>query len=179
MDEEKILLEEHKELVQLFIHEDSMAWNLINYYIVVNVGILAGIGALFNPCSMVKALISVALCFGGSISGLIWLLFLMRSRMHSDSRMYRAIEIENRLTEKTKIEFDTLKSCEELINFEEKILKKPKGEKRDLRDLYWYEKIKALKFFKYLIIAVSAIWLVFGCFLLNLWLWRFIFPFIN
>ena len=59
MDEHKeFLLREHEELIQLYMHEDKLAWNLVNYYIIINIGILAGIGALFNPQSLIETLIS-------------------------------------------------------------------------------------------------------------------------
>lgn len=71
MEENDFLLKEHEELIQLFIHEDSLAWNLIYFYIVLNVGLLSLIGALSKSLTSEVTVISIILCFFGGIFGII------------------------------------------------------------------------------------------------------------
>lgn len=62
-DERTALLNEHKELVSLYIHENKIMWNLISVYIALNVGLATAVitlldyvvqrmGAVVFVCSM-------------------------------------------------------------------------------------------------------------------------------
>ena len=47
-DERTALLNEHEELVSLYIHENKIMWNLISVYIALNVGLATAVITLLN-----------------------------------------------------------------------------------------------------------------------------------
>jgi hypothetical protein len=113
-DEKEILLREHEELIQLFIHEDSMAWNLINYYLVVNIGILSVIGVLLSQPLIAGKIISIILCVVGGIFGLFWVSVRESSEKHRKCRVDKALQIEKKLNDKlTNTKIDT---CKEVLS---------------------------------------------------------------
>jgi len=140
--EEEILLREHEELIQLFIHEDKLAWNIIYFYIVANLGLSSALVILISSSSPFS-FPAFFLCIIGSGFGIIFYFAFQRSKIHWHSRLYRALEIENKFNAHKDMEFKTFSSCESKIWFEKppKCLKDAKGNYRKLK---WRERREIL-----------------------------------
>lgn len=111
MNDEEILIKEHEELIQLFIHEDKLAWDLISYFIVVNIGILSVMAVLLSQNSVFSQFIFVALSVVGGVFGLFWFTVRRRSEKHRNLVRDKTREIEAQL-KNVFIKFDALGSCE-------------------------------------------------------------------
>lgn len=171
------LLHEHEELVQLFIHEDSMAWNLLLTMLAANVAFL---GATFplrifhqNGANLVA--IGMILIFGLFVN-LAGYFILQRSNIHRLSRLYRAYRIEKAL----QIEghsVRTFRSAEGNIR-DGRMLESPENDtmhpyEQKTRRLRRYEKIEVLNFRSLLWILaiinlVILVWVLTGRKLLTL-----------
>jgi len=167
LDKKRItaLFKEHEEIIKLFIHEDTLAWNLIYFYLVMTFALISSIGLLYtqsqNISDIIEKIVFSSLCFLGFFLSVGWFFIMARSRIHHLSRILKAYKIENEL-ESFGYPIDTLKSCEQTI-YEGKVLKNPQG---DLRDLNFYEKIGVLKLIRRTIPIVGIIWLLIGLIIL-------------
>jgi len=154
MDEKEALVREHEELVQLYIHEDAMAWNLIFFFLAANIAIVSGIGALVSlGIAKFSLLVISFLCVFGAIVGFLGFFTLQRSRIHRESRLFRAEDIEEELRKK-KLVFDTFLSAEATIHKE---LKYQRG--GGTVALKRREKVESLRYFPYFVLAIAIIWL--------------------
>jgi len=165
---EEVLLEEHKELIRLFMHEDGLAWNMTYFFIVLNVGLLSVMGALLSRSSSSQVnLVCIILSFSAGGIGVAWRLALQRSELHRQSRMFRAMIIEDELTRRG-FPLDTLRSCESRL-YHQKVLADPEG---NIRDLRWFEKIHALRIVHAGMIVIGLAWLGVGIIWLADLAWR-------
>jgi len=163
MEEEEVLLEEHKELIQLFMHEDSLAWNMTYFYIVLNTGLFSALGALLSRLGFLEvAAIYVVPSVIGGLIGIAWRFSFKRSELHRQSRMFQAMMIEDQLTRRN-LPLDTLRSCESRL-YQGNVLKDPDGNLRwpNTRPLRRFEKIESLKIIHGGTIAFAVIWFAFA-----------------
>ena len=157
-----ILRQEHGELVDLFIHEDSTAWRINLAYLAMNGAVLTGVitrdvfegsGPPTNG--------AIVLSITGIIMNAATYFVVQRSKIHRLSRLFRAYQIEDEL-KNLKVPLKTFTTVERLI-YHGKVL----DEKGKTRDLWWYENIEALSLlwkplFPAIFWLVFFIWLCFG-----------------
>jgi hypothetical protein len=160
----KALFEQHKELINLFTQSDTLSWNLIYFYIVMNFAIISAIGLIYtNDNSLqVKELIIFGLCFLGFIISLGWFFIIFRNIVYVRAIILNGQYIENRLIE-NGYPFDTLTGWYKMISEDKIILKNLLGEYRNLR---WYEKISAINLILYAIPIVCIFWLIMSIYFL-------------
>lgn len=100
-DQERIagLLQEHEELVQLYIHEDSTAWQLMLALFAADAGLIALANRLgaFDPLLPVTPLL-IVVCVFAIVFNLMAYSVLQRSELHRLSRLFRAYSVEAHLT---------------------------------------------------------------------------------
>lgn len=164
--EREDLLHEHEELVQLFIHEDSMAWQLSLGLLAGNAVVVSGVyslGLLDANKSNASELIAIGVVIGlGILLNLVGFFVLQRSKIHRLSRLFRAYAVENRLRA-IGSQIATFTSAEG--NLHRKVMLRPSG--TTTRPLRCHEQVEALGFRFILnvlsILMVSAlVWLVWG-----------------
>ena len=162
MDENEVLLREHEELIKLFIHEDTLAWNLIYFFLVINVGMISGIGALVSLGVTSTTLLVVSfLCMFGAFISVSWSFTLRRNRVHRESRLFRAEDIEKELHKKG-LTFDTFQTAEVAI-FYKKMKYKRNGKYEPLGRS---ETIEPLQYFPNVTFSIGIIWLFLSILLL-------------
>lgn len=156
------LLQEHQELVQLFVHENSLAWQLNLAFLAMNgVVITAVVGyGLFDKTKTLALPIYLFLLFGVILNTLTYFVF-QRSKLHRESRLVRAYEVEDQLAQKG-IDVQTLSSCERTIN-QHKVIR----ESNEPRSLRWDERVEVLGFrWSPLLVAglfiIGMVWLAYG-----------------
>ena len=168
--ERDVLIYEHGELVNLFIHEDSMAWKLTIGLLAANAALAAGAYKLgfFDPSQDPRLELYVIVGLG-VLFNIIGFFILQRSKIHRLSRLYRGYTIESRLRA-LGFPVAIFSSAEGLIN-REVMLKEPDGMLTDndwtTRPLRWYEKQEALdlRFMLYVLAGfffAAIVWLVIG-----------------
>ena len=156
------LLQEHQELVQLFVHENSLSWQLNLAFLAMNgVVISAAVGyGLFDKRESLVLPIYLFLLFGAILNPLTYFVF-QRSKLHREARLVRAYEVEDQLAQKG-IDLQTLRSCEQMISRGKVIREADKP-----RNLRWDERVEVLGFrWSPLLVAglfiIGMVWLAFG-----------------
>lgn len=163
MKYDEFLLEEHKQLIQLYMSEDNLVWNQTYFYIVLNAGLLSVIGSLSGGSfSLNENVVSIILCFFGGFVGLSWYLIFQRTLIHRNSRMYRAMMIEDELKKKG-IPIYTLRSCESRIH-KKSVLADPDGSLThpNIRKFKWSERKEALRIIHKGMIVSGLLWFLTG-----------------
>ena len=156
------LRQEHEELVGLFIHEDSMAWQLTIGLLAANAVVVAGAHGLglFDPTKSPQIDLFGLLLLGSAIN-VVGFFVLQRSKLHRTSRLFRAYHIEAALGS-VGVALQTFSSAEGNI-FRNTTLR-PDGV--STRPLRWWERIEALDLHFFYIVAgallLVTLWLFFG-----------------
>lgn len=159
------LLQEHEELVQLFIHEDSMAWQLTLALLAGNAAVIGGaygIGLLDPAKCLARELFAMYFVIVlGILLNVVGFCVLQRSKIHRLSRLFRgyAVEAQLRAIGSPVITFYSGEG-----NIHHKVMLEPNG--MATRPLRSYERVEALGF-SLVLVVISAV-LVFAI----VWLWR-------
>ena len=156
-------MQEHAELVSLFIHEDSLAWQLTVGLIAANAATITGTYGLgvFDESKKLE-LGAVALLVVGCFLNLVGFFVLQRSKIHRSSRLYRAIHVEAEL-DRLGIKLQTFGSGEGAILKGFSLTMDSDAPRR----LGWWERIEVLDahyLFNVLAVALLAltIWAILG-----------------
>ena len=110
------LLQQHDELVQLYIHEDALAWQLNLTLLGADAGLFAaagGLGAFDAEVPVSFPLIAVLAA--GALINVVGFFVLQRSKIHRTSRLFRGLHLEADLL-KSGISVDTFASAEGYIH---------------------------------------------------------------
>lgn len=93
------LLQEHDELVQLFIHDDVLAWQLNLVLLAANTGLLTAVHTLglFDLQQPVGAPLLIVLLVGVMLN-VVGFFVLQRRQIYRLSRLYRAYRVEDELS---------------------------------------------------------------------------------
>lgn len=156
MDKNEVLLREHEELVNLFIHEDNLVWNLIYFFLIINVGLISGTGALisFGVTGIILLLVSL-LCLFGAVIAFSWFFTMQRSRIHWEALIFRAEDIEREL-QKKGLMLATFHSYV-IATFYEKMKYKRKG-KGELEDQEWRERVEPIQYLDIIMFLIGIAW---------------------
>jgi hypothetical protein len=140
---DQALLQEHEELVQLYVHEDSMAWQLTLAVLAMNGAVFSGTYALgvFDRTKPPGFELYVLLALGVLLN-IVAFFVLQRSKIHRVSRLFRAYQIEDALAPRTPIKAFT--TAERAIHHK-RMLRAPE-EGGGERELHWYETVEILNF---------------------------------
>lgn len=163
------LIEEHKELVNLYIHQDTLAWHLVYIYFFI-VGTLASAIVISmssftaNNSKQEIGFYMSLLSFFGMFISILWFFMFCRSKIYREVPINAALMIEKEITkrlEDEKLAFNTLGMTVEAIR--NKKFLKPNGRFRKIRIL---ERFPSLKTVHYIFFVLAIIWLMAGIYFL-------------
>jgi hypothetical protein len=167
-DQQKIdaLRQEHEELVQLYVHEDSMAWQLSLTLLAANGALFTALYGLdvFDPTKHLGIPVFAILSVGIAIN-VVGYFVLQRSNIHRKSRLFRAYQVEDELGS-LGTPIRTFTSAERVIHRNKVLDTHGEREFRE-RDLHWTETIEALGFSALsnglaILYYALALWLIVG-----------------
>lgn len=163
------LIEEHKELVNLYIHQDTLAWHVVYLYFFI-IGTLASAIVISTSSSIannseqeISLYISI-LGFFGMLVSILWFFILYRNKIYREAIINAALFIEKEITKRLGDEdliFNTLGLTTVAI-WNKKILK-PNGMFRKISIL---ERFPSLKIIHSIFFVMTIIWLVVGIYFL-------------
>lgn len=136
------LLQEHDELVQLFVHEDGRAFQVNVALLAAEGGLLAGaqsFGIFDVQRSISMPLVIVLL--GGALLNVVGFFVLQKVQLLRMSRLYRGfrIEAELALLDVTIRTFDSVEG-----NISRRTALNPPSDKDETRRLRWWENVEPL-----------------------------------
>ena len=157
-----VFLKEHEELIHLLSHEDTVGWNLVNFYIVMNFALVSSIGLLLTQESLERLIsIIITLCvMGFSISG-TWFFLYGRVRLHHRMDLFRLYKIEKEL-QSMGYPLDTTESTYQKSHRGKTPFKNMKyldPEEKE-RKMHFYELIETFKSIHIIMGIVPIIWLL-------------------
>jgi hypothetical protein len=171
IDEARVLLSQYEKTVDLYMHEDRLAWELVSIYIVAQVGLVSAVAALLVTSSehSVGTLRYYFLFLAGTFSSLAFFFALWRSRMWRQNWYFAGLRIERQLAERRLIRDFSLISFGtfEIMRRSERdkcALELSDDEDLDLRKITyrkqrWRERIGALKILHWAMLAIAIVWL--------------------
>lgn len=145
-------LQEHQELVHLYIHEDSLAWQLNIAFLTINIAIFTGLytlGALDPSRALGPG--PFILLVAAIVSSLAGFFVFQRNKLYLTSRLQRCYEIEDQLAE-VGIPIRTLSTAERTI--EQGAVIRATGTRR----LRWWERVEVLQY-RYSTALVVVFWI--------------------
>ena len=92
----EVLLKEHEEIVNLYIHQKKIEWNLITVYVAFNMGLAGAVATLFKVERMWAI---VFLCLLGFLFSLGGLKLYENHKKQTSRWIQKGIEVENTLKE--------------------------------------------------------------------------------
>lgn len=96
--EEELLFEEYKKIVDLLMHEDRLAWELVSIYIALQIGLISAL-IITNSFQILLAIGVI-----GAFSSFIWWLVLNRSRIWRENWFLAGLGIERQSREKLMVD---------------------------------------------------------------------------
>lgn len=108
-DERTALLNEHKELVSLYMHENKIMWNLISVYIPSNVGLAAAVISLLNYLVQRMGAV-VFVCSMGCMFSIVAAILFKTKRDQISKWVEKGEEVEEALNE-TSPRLEIFKIC--------------------------------------------------------------------
>lgn len=109
-DERTALLNEHKELVSLYMHENKIMWSLISVYIALNVGLVTVATALITAENQ-RILAVSFLSFMGFLFSMVAAILFKTKRDQISKWVEKGEEVEEALNE-TSPRLEIFKICE-------------------------------------------------------------------
>lgn len=148
------LRQEHDQLIQLYVHEDLMAWQLNAGFLAMNAAFIAasyGLGVF--DAAKEPALIALVVLVGAALLNWVAFFTFERSKIHRNARLNRIYQVEDELRT-LGFPIQTLGSAERNIEKGVTITDEP-GQERSLK---WYEKREALRLRRWAAL-LPALWL--------------------
>jgi hypothetical protein len=95
VSDEDVLLREYEKIVDLFISEGRIAWELVSIYVALQVGLISGVVVLLSnkaPWFLFQTLFFLALA-----SSIVWFFMQYRAKMWRDNWLLAGLRMERRL----------------------------------------------------------------------------------
>jgi hypothetical protein len=108
-DELRVRLSQYEKTVDLYVHEDRVAWDLVSIYMVVQVGLISAVAALFVAFkSYLGTFRFVFLFLAGFFYSFLWFFAFWRSLMWRQNWYLAGLRIERELVERRLIRDSSL-----------------------------------------------------------------------
>lgn len=160
MDIEEALLREYEKIVDLFMNESRVAWELVSIYMAVQMGLLS---ALVITLSRGIPLLTLGywwmfLLLAGAISSFAWFFMLYRNKMWRDNWLLEGLRLERQLRSR-----DITLNIFELEHFvkERKFALEWFKDEVRYRNQRWHERIGSLRVARYAMLVLGFLWLSF------------------
>jgi len=159
--QERVLLEEHREILDFLLSESRIAWELVSIYIVVQVGLGSIIAVLLSRDSGFSFPVNSSVFLVGFLSSLLWVFMMYRSKLRRKHWLYAGWKLEWQLRDRglaldvfeKEYYVSEKKLAFEFFEFEDK-------KEIRWRNQGWHERIGALRAAHWIMIGLTIFWFI-------------------